>query len=357
VVNAGSTEPAVRKDRVLVERTPHLVLDGLAVAAHAVGARDAVVWLHRGQTSSVAAVQLALDERAGGRSSGLRTRIVQGPPRYVAGEASAAVRYLSGGPARPATTPPHADKHGVDGRPTLVVNAETLAHLALVLRHGPAWFREVGPSDEPGTVLVTVDGAVPHPGVVEAAVGTPVASLVAACGGIATAARPPGAVLVGGYAGAWVPWPLASTVGFSRSGLSVVGAEPGAGLLHVPAPDVCVAGETARLVGWLARESAGQCGPCLNGLPAMAAALNELAGSGPTASAAAGRLDRWAEMVEGRGACHHPDGVVRLVRSLLRNLADEVARHTSGAGCQVSAPYGTLAFPAAPARAGGGPWR
>ena len=146
VVNAGSTEPAVRKDRVLVERSPHLVLDGLAVAARTVGARDAFVWLHRGQSSSVAALQLALDERGAAGRPGPRTRVVQGPPRFVAGEASAAVRYLSGGPARPTTTPPHAARRGVDGRPTLVVNAETLAHLALLVRHGAAWFREVGPA-------------------------------------------------------------------------------------------------------------------------------------------------------------------------------------------------------------------
>ena len=183
VVNAGSTEPMVRKDAVLVERTPHLVLDGLAVAAQAVGARTAVLWLHRGQSASVAALQAALDQRAAAGRPGPRVRIVQGPPRYVAGEASAVVRHLSGGPAQPRTRPPHAAQHGVDGRPTLVVNAETVAHLALVVRHGPDWFRLLGPPDEPGTVLVTVAGAVAVPGVVEAAVGTSLAALLAACGG------------------------------------------------------------------------------------------------------------------------------------------------------------------------------
>ncbi len=354
VVNAGSTEPAVRKDRVLLERTPHLVLDGAELAAAMVGAHDVVVWLHRGQSASVAAVQHAQDERSAGRR-GPRTRIVQGPPRYVSGEASATVRHLSGGPAQPRTTPPHAAARGVDGRPTLVVNAETLAHLALVVRHGPQWFRAVGPADEPGTLLVTVAGAVPVTGVVEAAVGTPLDDLVGACGGFGSGQ--PSALLVGGYAGAWVPVGLAATTGFSRAGLAAVGAEPGAGLLHVPAPDACLAAETARLVTWLARESAGQCGPCLNGLPAMALAADELAGSGAGAPAAAQWLDRWAGMVEGRGACHHPDGVVRLVRSLLRSLPDEVARHTTGAGCPSASPVSGLVLPAAPAQPGGGPWR
>jgi NADH:ubiquinone oxidoreductase subunit F (NADH-binding) len=248
---------------------------------------------------------------------------------------------------------------GADGRPTVVANAETLAHLALVARHGARWFRELGPQDEPGTVLVTVAGAVAVPGVVEAAVGTTLAELVGACGGPLgrdAAAVRPDALLVGGYAGAWVPVELAATTPFSRAGLSALGAEPGAGLVLVPAPGACVTWETARLVGWLALEGAGQCGPCLNGLPAMAAAARELAAAGPGAAAAAERLARWSGMVLGRGACRHPDGVVRLVRSLLA-LTEEVARHTTGAGCAGAPLGGSVPLPAAPVATGAGPWR
>jgi NADH:ubiquinone oxidoreductase subunit F (NADH-binding) len=246
---------------------------------------------------------------------------------------------------------------GVDGRPTLLVNAETLAHLALVVRHGAQWFREVGTPQEPGTLLVTVAGAVAVPGVVEAAVGTTLAAIVAACGGFAPVGGAVPALLVGGYAGAWVRSELAASTAFSRAGLAPLGAEPGAGLVHVLAADACPAAETARLVSWLTLESAGQCGPCLNGLPAMAAATRELAAGAPGAASAAARLERWAAMVAGRGACHHPDGVVRLVRSLLYALPDEVARHASGTTCAGASPYGTLPLPAAPTRVGGGPWR
>ncbi len=355
VVNAGDSEPAVAKDSVLVQRAPHLVLDGLAAAALAVGAGAAVLWLHRGQSSSVAALQGALDERAAAARPGPRIRIVQGPTRFVSGEASAVVRHLSGGPGRPTTTPPRTASRGVDGRPTLVANAETLAHLALVLRHGPAWFRSLGTVDEPGTVLVTVTGSVAVPGVVEAAVGTLLSALLDACGG--TGPEPASALLVGGYAGAWVHPDLAGQTGFSRAGLRAVGAEPGAGLLAALPLSACPAAETARLVAWLAAETAGQCGPCLNGLPALAAAARELAGSGPDAAAAATRLDRWAAMVEGRGACHHPDGVSRLVRSLLRGLPDEVARHARGDRCPGAPPHGFLPLPARGVLPGGDQWR
>ena len=354
VVNTSDSEPAVRKDSVLVERTPHLVLDGLAAAALAVGAREAVLWLHRGQSTAVAALQTALDERAAAGLPGPRTRIEQGPARFVSGEASAVVRYLSGGPARPTTAPPHAAARGVDRRPTLVSNAETLAHLALVLRHGPSWFRSVGTADEPGTVLVTVTGAVAVPGVVEAVTGSPLDLLVGAAGGVVGGR--PSAFLVGGYAGAWLH-PDRVGAGFSRAGLAAHGAVPGAGLLAVLPATACIAAETARLTTWLAAEGAAQCGPCLNGLPALASAARALAGSGAGAVEAAARLDRWAAMVEGRGACHHPDGVSRLVRSLLRELPEEVARHTQGGRCPDAPPHGVLALPTWRPVGGADPWR
>ena len=353
VVNGGSSEPAVRKDDVLLERTPHLVLDGLALAATAAGAREGVVWLHRGQTAALAAVQSALAERAAAGVPGPRTRVELGPGRYVAGEASAVVRHLSGGPARPTTTPPRAAQRGVHGRPTLVANAETLAHLALVARHGPSWFRTVGTDSEPGTVLVTVVGAVRVPGVVEAAVGTSLLALVDACGGVLTG--PPSALLVGGYAGAWVRADAADRTEFSQAGLRPLGAEPGAGLLAVLPATACPVAETARLVRWLAGESAGQCGPCLNGLPALAGAARALAAAGPQAAQAAGWLARWAAMIDGRGACHHPDGVARLVRSLLAALPDEVTRHGGGRACPHPVRY--LQLPGPAKTPGGGLWR
>jgi NADH:ubiquinone oxidoreductase subunit F (NADH-binding) len=354
VVNAGDSEPAVRKDSVLVQRSPHLVLDGLAAAALAVGAGEAVLWLHRGQPAPVAALQGALDERAAAGVPGPRTRIVQGPDRFVSGEASAVVRHLSGGPAKPTTAPPHTASRGVDRRPTLVSNAETLAHLALVVRRGPRWFRAVGTGDEPGTVLVSVAGCVADPGVVEAEVGTSLAALVQACGGTAD----PGvsALLVGGYAGSWVHPDLAAVTAFSVAGLAPLGAAPGAGLLAVLPAHACLATETARLVTWLASEGAGQCGPCLNGLPALAGAARTLAGSGTDAGAAAARLDRWAAMVDGRGACHHPDGVSRLVRSLLRGLPDEVSRHATGGRCADAPPHGVLPLPGWRPVGGVDPW-
>lgn len=361
VVNGAESEPASRKDAVLLGRTPHLVLDGAALAAAAVGAREVVVWLHRGEAATSAAVRAAIGERAAAGVLGVRHRVVEGPPRYVAGEASAIAAFLSGGPARPRPTPPRVAQRGVDGRPTLVSNAETLAHLALAARYGADWFRAVGTPAEPGTTLVTVLGDVRVPGVVEIPVGTPLGAVVAAAGGPpdgrATAAA--AGVLVGGYAGPWLPADAALAVPWSQAGLAAVGASAGVGLVAVLPAGACIVAETARLAGWLAGESAEQCGPCLNGLPALAGACRELAmGPAHRAAAAPDLLRRWAGMVDGRGACHHPDGVAGLVRSLLTAFPDEVARHAAGLPCPSAASTGTRSvLPLPLPEPGGRSWR
>ena len=331
VVNGAESEPGSRKDAVLLARSPHLVLDGAELVAVAVGAREITIWLHRGARVQSRVLEVAIAERASHPMTKVRYHVVEGPARYVAGEASALAAHLSGGEAKPTMTPPRVAERGVADRPTLVSNAETLAHLALVARHGAQWFRSLGTPDEPGTMLFTVIGAVAVPGVVEGAVGSSFGQIVAAAGGVTSR---PSALLVGGYAGSWLTPEVADPLPYSAKALNQVGAVTGVGLVAVLPEDACPVVETARLSAWLSSESAGQCGPCVRGLPALAGAAQSLSiGRGPQASAAVNQLARWAAMVDGRGACHHPDGVAQLVQSLLRSFPDEVARHAAGYSC------------------------
>jgi NADH:ubiquinone oxidoreductase subunit F (NADH-binding) len=221
----------------------------------------------------------------------------------------------------PRFTPPRVFERGVDGRPTLVQNAETLAHLALIARHGPGWFRAVGTADEPGTMLCTLRQADGSARVTEAAIGTPLASLLDL--------RAVSAVLVGGYHGAWIPAAQASALALSNAALRPAGAFTGAGVLAALPAGRCGLAESARVIRYLALESAGQCGPCRSGLPSIAAAMAELAGGQPDRQVLTD-LTRWAGLAEGRGACHHPDGTVRFLRSALRVFAAEVREHQQG---------------------------
>ena len=320
IVNACEGEPVSGKDHALLTLAPHLVIDGAELAAHAVGASEIVVCLHDGDRLG-RVVAAAIAERPAGPAP---IRLQPVPPRYVASEESALVNLLNTGDARPTSKPPRPDQRGVGGRPTLINNAETLAQLALVARYGADWFRGTGTQDTPGTTLVTVTGAVRKPGVHEVACGTPIGHALR----LADAAVDAQAVLVGGIAGAWLPLPFAAQVPLAHRELADAGATLGVGALFVLPAAACGVAETARIVRYLAGESAAQCGPCMFGLPPLADDLTQITDGGGGA-----HLARRLAVVEGRGACRHPDGAVRVARSALHTFATDVRRHRAGHPC------------------------
>ena len=334
VANGTEGEPASAKDKVLLARSPHLVLDGAAVAAEMVGASHAIVVVHR---SVREIVDDAAAERRRAGSDRIRIEIITGADRFVGGEASALIHWIERGIPTPTRTPPRLSARGVGGRPTLVQNVETLAHLALIARYGAAWFRAVGTSHEPGSMLVTILGAVNRPSVHEIAIGTPIQHVLSLADG---ASAPPQALLLGGYFGTWVP-PSAAHLPFSSAGLAPLGAGVGAGLIAVLPDDACGLAETAKVVRYLADESAGQCGPCLFGLDAIAGELQRIA-EGRTSDLS--MLQRWLGQVDGRGACHHPDGAVRLIRSAISTFGPELEQHARG-WCRATRTAGILPVP------------
>ena len=311
VINGSESEPASFKDRTVLRRTPHLVLDGAVAVAVALGAREVVVAVR--DAHAFDAIRRAIAERP---DRALIT-LVHTDGRFVGGEARALVRGLDGGPAVPPGRREHPTATG-----TLVANAETFAQTAVLVRRGARAFAETGTRAEPGTVLLTVGGAVERPGVVEVPLGTPFGILLGAA-----QAAPATAVVIGGYHGGWLQ-PLPD-IRLSRAGLAAAGGSLGAGVVYVIDATTCALGELARVSGWLAGESAQQCGPCRFGLPAVAADIAALAAGHPAAlSAALGH----AQAVDGRGACSHPDGAVRFVSSALHVLRDEIQAHQRG-GC------------------------
>jgi len=324
VANGTEGEPASAKDKVLLARSPHLVLDGAVLAAAMVGARQAVVVVHQ---SVREILDQAVAERRRAGLDRVRIRLVTGADRFVGGEASAVVHWIERGVPAPTLTPPRLSERGLGGKPTLVQNVETLAHLALVARYGASWFRALGTAREPGTMLVTILGAVNEPCVHEIAIGTPVGEVLSLAGG---ASAPLQALLLGGYFGRWAGASEAVPLPFSTAGLAPLGAGPGAGLIAALPADACGLAETARVVRYLADESAGQCGPCLFGLDAVAGEVQRLA-DGRTSSLAT--LRRWLGQVDGRGACRHPDGTVGLIRSALTVFAAELDQHAQGWCC------------------------
>lgn len=321
VGNGAEGEPLSRKDAQLLGRSPHLVLDGLDAAAAAIGADKVYLYLHAG---AVRAVNDALAER---RSAGLdrhRVVVVEAPDRFVAGEESAAIRRVEGGPALPRDRTVVAAVSGVRGRPTLVNNVETLAHVALIARFGPEWFRSVGDEEHPGTMLVTLSGALNHHGVVEVATDALLTGLLEKAGGTGLSTLQ--AVLVGGYHGTWIPATELGSARLSRSALKPLGATPGAGIIHGLGVGECGLAATAEIAAYLAEQSARQCGPCLNGLPQLADLFGRLA-RGRANDHLIKQIRQMAGLVDGRGSCRHPDGTARMVRSALTAFSTDIDLH------------------------------
>lgn len=329
VANGTEGEPASIKDKTLLLSAPHLVLDGVSIAADTVGAVEAVICVDRSDAASMKALSHALSERSAVQADRLRIRLETAPSRYVTGEESALVHWLNGAEAKPTFVPPRPFERGVAGRPTLVNNVETLANLALVARYGSRWFRSVGTAEDPGTALLSVMGDVASPGVYEFPFGTPVNEVFRAAGTGSSAHS----VLAGGYAGTWLPGATAAKLTLDRASFASTGAVIGCGSIVVLGEGTCGLATAAQIVHWMAGQSAGQCGPCVNGLPAIANALDGLA-AGDHRRHCHQQLLRWLDMAEGRGACHHPDGTVRMVRSALTTFAKEIDKHRRYGPCK-----------------------
>jgi NADH:ubiquinone oxidoreductase subunit F (NADH-binding) len=306
-------EPLSSKDAVLLTRNPHLVLDGLEVLARAMHAKRAILAV--GPEIDPGCVAAAARRR--------KVDVVPLEGGFIAGQETALVNQLDGRPAVPRDPFTRVTESGVDGRPTLVLNAETLAQVALVARYGAGWFRAAGTPDDPGTSLFTISGSVARPGVVEAERGSSLSEVLEPSEPLR-----PAAVLVGGYHGAWVP---ASDLGvrLTRADLAPYRAAVGAGVLHVLDVGTCPLAFAADVVDYLANESARQCGPCLNGLPRMAADLGRLA-AGVRDRSLPAEVERMSALVTGRGACAHPDGTARFVASTLDVFRGHVAAHLEG---------------------------
>jgi NADH:ubiquinone oxidoreductase subunit F (NADH-binding) len=314
VANGTEGEPLSHKDRALMVGNPHLVLDGAAAAAAAVGATRIMLAVEAARADTVAALRRALAERPDGPA----VELVLTPSRYVVGQETALVRWIDSRDPRPVFGGRPYER-GVGGRPTLVDNVETLAHVGLVARFGARWFRGMGTEEEPGSMLVTVAGGVQRPGVYEVPIGYPLGDLLRQ-----VEAQPAQAFLVGGYYGAWVSAEQAGEARLSSAGLAAHGASPGAGVIVAVPADACALVEVTAVAAWYSAHSAGQCGPCVFGLADIAGAVRGLAAGDPAAEVAA---RRWTEMVRGRGACRFPDGAATFVESALDVLRTEITDH------------------------------
>lgn len=329
LANGEEGEPASVKDRWLLRCRPHLVLDGVRLAAHLVGASRAIVYLS--DEGSEQSVRDALAERP---FEDCAVSVHRVEPAYVAGEETAAVRAVNGGPAKPTDKPPRPFESGVEGRPTLVSNVETLANLPFIAARGAEEFRAYGTDRAPGTFLLTLGGAVLTPGLYEVPLGMPLGDALDQLGGGRGVVA--GALMAGYFAG--LIGPRVERTALDYDSLAQAGSGLGCGAVSILGEDHCPVAVAADVMAYFSRENAGQCGSCFNGTAAMSTTLRFLrTGSGDRTDVE--RLQHWGEMLPGRGACATLDGAANLARSLLREFPQHVEAHlgTACAACAAAA--------------------
>src|SRR5271166_5104899 len=325
VANGEEGEPASIKDRWLLRNRPHLVLDGLRLAAAIVSADRTYVYVS--DPESARSVDAALSELDSATLGGITVSLLTVQPGYVAGEETAAVRKINGGPAKPTDKPPRPFESGVGELPTLVSNVETLANLPYLQRHGSAAFRSQGTLLSPGTFLATITGAGRPPVLYELPHGLPFTELLALHGVSPDQVR--GALMGGYFAGLLNQRVLESTL--DHETMRRLGSGLGCGAISLITDD-CAVAVAASVLAYFDRENAGQCGSCFNGTAAMAAVAGALR-DGAATSEDLDRLRRWSVVLRGRGACATLDAATNVAASLLDQFPDEVTHHLGGS-CQ-----------------------
>lgn len=340
VANGAEADPASHKDVELLWRAPHLVLDGIEVAARIAGAGRAVAYLH---PQALPAVRQALAEHP----RGIPIAVVAATGGFADVADSAVVRQLSTASGRSRFGPRRLLTRITGNWTPLVENVETLAQLALIARYGGVWFASAGTPDSTGTFLATVHpsagagafGAAPAGSVWEINHGLSLRQVLAGAG---IAPEQVQAVLIGGSLGTWLPLPAALEAPLSRAGLQPFGAATGTGVLIPVGPADCGLRLTAAITGRLAREVAADNGSGIGGLSDLAGRLDALA-AGQVGRSGLDAVRRAAAVVEGQGDCPHGPETARMVRSALRVFADDVRLHQYGRCLtRLADPYGDL---------------
>ncbi len=318
IANGAEGEPGSFKDRFVMLRQPAEIVEGLKVAAQAVGACEAVVFLKRSFEAPAAAIRAAL---AGASLDGLRVRVCHGDDGYITGEETALLESLEGRRPWPRPKPPLPAAVGLEGRPTLVQNVETLARVARAVADPDAYRR-----DE--TTLVTLWGDVKKPGVYEARLGAPVRDVIEQAGG---ASEPVGLVFPAGPAdppllGAQLDVPL------DPDALRAAGTGLGTGAILVVGASACPLASAASVARFYERESCGQCPPCTVGTASLARILGVLESGGSRARDLSDLQDV-AGFMSGHGYCAHCRSAAAVASGLARRLAGTVELHLRAGGC------------------------
>ncbi len=270
VMNGGEDEPGSKKDRVLMENLPHLVVEGAILSAYAIGANKAYLYINARYDVAIKSVTDALDEAkaAGywgknilGGNFDLDFEIVAAPHNYVAGEDTAVLEVIEGRKPLPRQKPPFPVTVGLFGKPTSVNNVETLANVAPILLKGADWYRKFGTAESPGTMIFSLADDVNRPGVYELPFGTPLRYLIEDCGGGLKSGKKIKAIMPAAPSSAFLP-PDKIDTPLDHNSMRDAGSALGCGVIKLISDGCCIVEEVLRIADFFTAESCGQCPAC-----------------------------------------------------------------------------------------------
>jgi len=346
VVNGAEDEPGSLKDRYLLATRPDLVVDGALCTALALDADRVILYVNEEADGPAGAavndamvaglctaVLPSIPSTASAHTSQITVEVVSAPAAYVFGEDSCAVEFIESGDrtAKPRKKPPFPAAAGVGGRPTAVSNAETLAHLALIARHGAEWFRQVGTPECPGTLLVTLPAECARPGVYEVPAGAPFAAVLQHCGG-GPAGAPFRGAQVGGPAAGWLTADGFDTP-LSPEAMAAKGTMLGCAAVRLLTEDRCAVDAVAEVEAFFAAESCGKCPLCRAETQFFARATGGLAAGKDVTEAHLDKALELADMARTNTDCALARFPAAPLRTGRERFPDDFAAHLAGDDC------------------------
>jgi NADH-quinone oxidoreductase subunit F len=341
VCNAGEHEPGTYKDRHLLRHNPHQLLEGIAIGAFSVGAKESFIFMNGAFADEIELVKQAIQDarREGflgsnilGTGFSCDIQIFIGPDSYVAGEETALLEAMQGREAKPKHKPPfYPTVHGLYGKPTIVNNVETLSNIPHILSHGVEWFRSFGTKTCPGTMIFSISGDVIRPGVYELPLGIPLRKLIYEYGGGIKDGRALKAVYPGGPSQAFLT-PKDIDVPMDFDSLKAVGSGLGSAGVIVLDDTNCMVEQAMKFCNFFKDESCGQCPPCKMGTRYLHQILEKIeAGHGKPEDLQT--LQQLSGFVKGRGDCTVITGAAVAVECSLRHFNDEFESHIKEHRC------------------------
>jgi NADH:ubiquinone oxidoreductase subunit F (NADH-binding) len=340
VMNGGEDEPGSKKDRVLMENLPHLVIEGVILAAYAIGASKAYLYINANYEAAIKSITNALAEAkdAGywgenvlGNNFSVGIEITPAPHNYVAGEDTAALEVIEGKKAWPRQKPPFPVTVGLFGKPTAVNNVETLANVPPILLHGADWYRGFGTADSSGTMIFSLNEDVNRPEIYELPFGTPLRHLIEACGGGMKGGRKIKAIMPAAPSSAFLA-PDKIDTPLDHNSMREAGSALGCGVVKLVPQGSCIVEEVLKISEFFTAECCGQCPACRMETNTLTSLLKKVQ-HGQGGQAILEQFGKILAFNRGKGFCNLISMPGPPIESALKLFPEDFAAHLSTGKC------------------------